>query len=601
MYNNLIYFLVAIVVFSTAPDNTNPILPGWAVIFSTMALFFVFDTYIKRLFDSESSKSSNGYFQAEKQASIAALLGFGLLVYGLDIKYYLAVFSFENVAPALVAISGLLVFLFFLVLVWNRARLRYQLVFQRFHTRSSFIISNIRANLPIVIPWIVGMLCYDLLNAVPFPFARKFLESVWGDGVIFLTFLLFIFFCFPPLVRRLWGCKKIEHGPLFDHLQEFCCRQKFTADFYAWPLFEGRVITAGVMGVIPGMRYILLTPALIETMNNDELDSVVAHEIGHVKRFHLILYAFLLVAFSVVMGIVGEPLFYYFFNLDLFYVFVSKTGINPEMARTWVVAVFVLLLLILYFRFGFGFFMRNFERQADMYVFSAVGTCRSLISAFEKIAVLSGNTRDKPSWHHFGLGERIDFLKQCEKNKTHISRHNRKVWMSLALFTAICLAAVSLSRLFSYEKMIAESEEKFIKADLLYKAHREEYPAHWLYFAGNYYTENGFEDRALLSYELARQREPNQPDILNNYAWLLLTAEKRSLRNPEKALRLADKAVSLEPSGPILDTLATALWANGNVTGAARIAIKAERADPAFADYYIKRREKFMNEQYGEH
>ena len=34
----------------------------------------------------------------------------------------------------------------------------------------------------------------------------------------------------------------------------------------------------------------------------------------------------------------------------------------------------VLLLMLVYFRFVFGYFIRNFERQADAYVFRAVGT-----------------------------------------------------------------------------------------------------------------------------------------------------------------------------------------------------------------------------------
>ena len=52
------------------------------------------------------------------------------------------------------------------------------------------------------------------------------------------------------------------------------------------------------MGIVPGLRYILLTPALIETMSIAEIEAIMAHEIGHVKKFHLLLYVFLITGFS---------------------------------------------------------------------------------------------------------------------------------------------------------------------------------------------------------------------------------------------------------------------------------------------------------------
>ncbi len=73
-----------------------------------------------------------------------------------------------------------------------------------------------------------------------------------------------------------------------------------------------------------------------------------------------------------------------------------------------------LILLLLYFRFIFGYFIRNFERQADLYVIKILGSGRALISAFDRIAGTSGESKKKPNWHHFGIGERIDTLERCE-------------------------------------------------------------------------------------------------------------------------------------------------------------------------------------------
>lgn len=583
-----------------ATPSVKALLPWWLALASFLVILFIFDRFAKRVFAKNGTKQSAGYFSAEKRAAIGALAVYAVMVFGLDLKYYLAFLSVSDAVPALVNIGGLIVFLLLFVIIWSRARPSYEAVFARSYRTSVFIFSNIKANLPIVIPWMILTLCYDLIAFLPWPRLREIVDSSWGDLLFFGTFLVFVFIFFPPLVRRLWGCKPLKDGPLKDHLTLFCKSQNFSADLYIWPLFEGRVITAGVMGVIPGLRYILITPALLETMTVKELDSVMAHEIGHVKRFHLLLYVFLVGGFVVSGGFLAEPLFYYFFAGDFFYSLVSLTGFSPEIMRNGFVAVPSLIFLLLYFRVIFGYFMRNFERQADLHVFPVQGNASAIISAFEKIAVLSGNIRNQPSWHHFGIGERVDFLEKCEQDQGLILKHHRKVGRSLFLYVMVLFAALMLSQNISYDKAQALYEEKYIRADLLYDAEKEENPGHWLFFAGNFFLEHKLEKRAVIAFELALEREPNQPDILNNFAWLLLTSQEIELRNPRRALAMARTAARLKPSGVILDTLATAWWANGFVDQAVETEKRALFVDPGQAEYYNSQVEKFRRFTYHE-
>ena len=44
---------------------------------------------------------------------------------------------------------------------------------------------------------------------------------------------------------------------------------------------------------------------------------------------------------------------------------------------------------------------------------------------------MSGNIRNKPSWHHFGIGERIDYLELCEREPNYITAQDKKVNFSL--------------------------------------------------------------------------------------------------------------------------------------------------------------------------
>jgi Zn-dependent protease with chaperone function len=573
-------------------------LSGIPALLAFVGTALVFDRYAAIVFRRARDGSSAAYFRAEKYAALGALAVYAFLVFGLDLKYYLSFLSFGKTLPALVNIGGLGVFLGLFVLIWRRARRSYELVFSRKYRGSVFILSNIKANLPIVIPWMILTLCYDLVAFIPWPALQELLSSAWGDVVFFGFFLVFVFIFFPPLVRRLWNCKRLEDGPLRNHLLAFCRRQNFSTEVYIWPLFEGRVITAGVMGFVPGLRYILITPALLETMTLEEVDAVMAHEIGHVKRFHLLLYVFLIAGFAIAAGLLAEPFFYLFFSQDFFYTFVGAAGLSPEVVRNIAVAIPSLLSLILYFRFVFGYFMRNFERQADLHVFEVLGNNRAIISAFEKIAVLSGNIREEPSWHHFGIGERVDFLEKCEQRPGLIRSHHKKVGACLLLYTVLLISAVVLARGISFDENMAAYEDKYIRADLLYTAGKEEDPGLWLFAAGNFFQAKNYEKGAFIAFELALQEDSRQPDLLNNYAWLLLTSSDMSRRDPGRALDFARQAAALRPAGYVLDTLAMAWWANGFADRAIETARQAIFVDPENSDYYQEQIEKFKNMTY---
>lgn len=93
---------------------------------------------------------------------------------------------------------------------------------------------------------------------------------------------------FPAIIIRLWGCTPLPPGESRQQIESFCRKQNLAyAEILTWPLFEGRMLTAGVMGLTRKFRYLLITPGLLKAMNQDEIDAVLAHEIGHVKRHHL--------------------------------------------------------------------------------------------------------------------------------------------------------------------------------------------------------------------------------------------------------------------------------------------------------------------------
>ncbi|MDK9706298.1 MAG: M48 family metalloprotease [Desulforhopalus sp.] len=600
MYTNLLLFLVAIFLFTLESVPQTPWLGGWQALVLFVALIVGYRQVARRLFARQAAFRSAGYFRTEKQLSILALVFFGVTLYTCDPKYYLSILPLGKTMPALVNLAGLLLFIGYLSLMWRAGQRNYEYVFGEKYRPLAFIRLNIQVNLPIVLPWIIISLLYDVVALIPVPGLEEFAASKWGDLLLFGVFLIVVTLFFPPLVRRLWGCRPLPEGPLKDHLRAFCAIQNFSADFYLWPLFEGRVLTAGVMGIVPGLRYILITPALIETMSLKELEAVVAHEVGHVKKYHLLLYVFLLAGFSVLAGMLVEPFIYLLLAQDMVNAMILASGIDAESVLTVVGSVPLVVFLLFYFRFVFGYFVRNFERQADLYSLAAIGHGRDLISAFEKIALLSGTVRDEHNWHHFGIGERIECLVQAERQPELIKRHDRKVRFGLISYVAVVVLAGVLVGQIPKEQLASRYQENFAETILLQKATKEPDRALWQRLIGDLMMTKKMEEKARTAYEKAYSLEPVNPEIMNNLAWLLLTSEDLRLRDPLRALSLARAAASLQARGHIYDTLATAYWANGLVEEAVHAERQAAAIDPAQRRFYQAQIARFLKQTYEE-
>jgi Zn-dependent protease with chaperone function len=599
MYTNLLLFLVAIFIFSVDSVPDVPLLPLSGAFPLLLLMLAGYSLLSVKFFRRRSSQAGN-YFKTEKLLSILALFFFGITLYLCDPKYYISQFKFAAQVPSLVSFFGLLIFVLYLVLLWRAGRKSYERIFGRKYTSFSFIVSNLKANLPIVLPWIVLSLLYDVVALVPWPGLQRIVASPWGDLFFFGIFLLFVLLFFPPLVRRLWNCKKLPEGYLKDHLDDFCKRQNFNADFYLWPLFEGRVLTAGVMGIVPGLRYILITPALIETMSMSELEAIMAHEIGHVKKYHLLLYVFLIGGFSLLTGLLAEPTIHLLLSMEFVHTLMLQGSLSAEDVVTLVGAVPLLFFLLIYFRFVFGYFIRNFERQADLYSLERVGSSGSLVSAFEKISMMSGNIRNQKNWHHFGIGERIDCLEAAEQNPDIIIKHNRKVGTSLFIYIGVIALAIVGFKQLPTEALAERYQERFAETILMQRAVQEPDRALWQRLIGDLMLTRKMEAKALAAYEKAFSIDPTNPEVMNNYAWLLLTSKDLELRDPPKALTLARGAATLQAKGYILDTLATAYWANGLVNEAVRVEEQAIGVDVAKQRFYQAQIAKFMTQTYDE-
>ena len=95
---------------------------------------------------------------------------------------------------------------------------------------------------------------------------------------------------------------------------------------------------------------------------------------------------------------------------------------------------------------------------------------------------------------------------------------------------------------------------------------------------GNAFAAAASESRAITEIEKALELAPNSVSALNNLAWLLATASDSNLRNPTRAIMLAEKAQELlpRPNALVYHTLASAYASAGRIDDAVAAAEHAQ-------------------------
>ena len=110
---------------------------------------------------------------------------------------------------------------------------------------------------------------------------------------------------------------------------------------------------------------------------------------------------------------------------------------------------------------------------------------------------------------------------------------------------------------------------------------------------GDLYYSNRNYPETIKAYEQSLKIDFYNPHALNNLAWLYATCDIESFRNPKKALELAKRAVQLEESPHVLDTLAESYYVNGLFEQAVDVERRALEKTTKNRDYYKKQLLKF--------
>lgn len=207
-----------------------------------------------------------------------------------------------------------------------------------------------------------------------------------------------VFTLMPPIMRRVWETEPLGTSPIRDRLDALCRRNGVrNRELLVWKT-HGTMINGAVMGIFAPVRYILLTDSLLDHLTDSQVEAVMAHEVGHVCRKHMIWLGVAIIgAFGCVLGAAGLA-------LQAFEVSQTVGDIAAIPATLAALAIATIL---------FGFVSRRFEWQADAFAVQHLSrdqptpsttitpeAVAAMNGALQAVAQLNHIPPDRFSWRH---------------------------------------------------------------------------------------------------------------------------------------------------------------------------------------------------------
>lgn len=347
--------------------------------------------------------------------------------------------------------------------------------------REASLIAQIDSGRPVYPPWSRGQfLLAQMRHQVLLILAPLLLIMGWGElvqqyGPSQWTLLgadvrpilvgigaMAVFLLAPVMLRHLWDTTPLPPGEIRDTLVALCARHGvYVRELLLWRTFGG-MINAAVMGLIAPLRYILLTDALLDMLRRDEVEAVMAHELGHVRRHHMF---WLLAAAAGLLGV---------FELAVHGALWLAAEVRAETGAaalgTWeadlLTSPHVVLgtagaAAITGWIAAFGWVSRRFERQADAFAVQSLAAHRSgvqsggddgggvvidrhstntMISALQQVAQLNHIPPRRRSWRHGSIAWRQAYLRSLVGRRADDLPIDRQMrWIKLGAAAAVVL------------------------------------------------------------------------------------------------------------------------------------------------------------------
>ena len=274
-----------------------------------------------------------------------------------------------------------------------------------------FVSFNFRLLLLPLIPLLVINAVFDLTHLLP-----ETIQPFVGLGLL-LPLLVLPFVIAPLMMQFLWKTEPLTNPVLKQKLQQLTERSGIKyRDIAVCQTGSLAIANAAVAGIIPRNRKIFVTDALLRNFTDEQIETIVAHEIGHIRHRHL------LISSCLVFG--------YLISSVLFYQVVMKPLMPLLEGYPILSSIVSILFFVFYFKVFFNYLSRRFEHQADLYAVDLTKNPEAFKSALENLGFLSGLPKTirfvlEIFNTHPSIDRRIKFLDRSVTEDSPVQRYRR--------------------------------------------------------------------------------------------------------------------------------------------------------------------------------
>jgi len=486
-------------------------MPGLlSYLFGRRAIKRLVDDRERRIKQLQNSKRYTLFF------GILALAGFVFAVYYLQLPVLVekafAFWGFGN-SRALISIIPLIIAILLTRLAVFELDRR---VRNTSWTKRKFLALNLKLMLLPLAPFIIYLLISDLVDHSPLSVRIFFIVHPYIYWIIMLAVIAIMYIQSPSFLRRIWTTHPLPDGELRHRIELMAKRENIRyRDILVWNMAGGRMVNAAMAGLLPMFRYVFLTSSLLESFTIDEIETVVAHEFGHIKYRHMLAYLAISIgylAFYAVLYICFLPI-------------IEKLHLGAA-ADAFLFASATLLIFYTYFIFIFRFLSRKFERQADLYAVDITEKPEVFKNALRKLAAINYVPRRGARLlelikTHPSVFRRLEFVDRAMQGYADAIRYRRPIFRA-GLMSVLALLALALLFIANKETLIPPGEIH--------------------YEIGRQYIIEGMMDEALIELKKAERINPKSGHI--HHALGIIYAKKGVM---EEAARELEKALQINP------------------------------------------------------
>jgi len=269
----------------------------------------------------------------------------------------------------------------------------------------------------ILTPILLGLL-FLLFNYTP--------EYWWFYGAIAMIFVSVILgTIFPIIILPIFNeYTPIEDSEITSRLSKILENENISINgFFKENMSKQTKKENAFLAGMGKTKRVVLSDNIIENMNIDELETIIAHEVGHYKHNHMFK--------NILIGSAFQLFLFYIINILLKNYF-------PEFLTSLNMNLILLPIFILIFSFVSSIFLspitnfisRYFENQADNYSLTHSQKTESFITAMAGLANRNLSNAYPPwlikifNYSHPPIGERLENAEKFINNKTKKTPHN---------------------------------------------------------------------------------------------------------------------------------------------------------------------------------